>query len=51
MKTFAPRALQEVRFESTVVEGLPADPRTENVPRQVPEAAYTFVTPTPVATP
>lgn len=51
MKTLAQRALQDVRFESTVVEALPADPVSENVPRQVPEAAYTFVTPTPVAAP
>jgi len=51
MTTLAQRALQDVRFESTVVEALPADPLIENVPRQVPEAAYTFVTPTPVAAP
>lgn len=51
MSTLAQRALQDVHFESTVVEALPADPHTENVPRQVPEAAYTFVAPTPVAAP
>ena len=51
MTTAARRALHDIRFESTVVDALPADPLSENVPRQVPEAAYTFVTPTPVAAP
>jgi len=51
MTTPAPRALQDVHFESTVVETLPADPISENAPRQVSEAAYTFVMPTPVAAP
>lgn len=51
MATPALRALSDVHFESTVVEALPADPSTENVPRAVAEAAYTFVTPTSVSAP
>ncbi|MFM7396852.1 MAG: protein adenylyltransferase SelO [Gammaproteobacteria bacterium] len=51
MTTSARRALQDIHFESTVVEALPGDPQFENVPRQVPEAAYTFVAPTAVAAP
>jgi serine/tyrosine/threonine adenylyltransferase len=44
-------ALDEVRFESTFVEALPADPVLNNVPRPVSHAAYTRVEPTPVAAP
>jgi uncharacterized protein YdiU (UPF0061 family) len=51
MTTATRRALHDIHFESTVVDALPADPVTENVPRQAPEAAYTFVPPTPVAAP
>lgn len=51
MTTSALRALTDVRFESTVVEALPADPLSDNVPRAVDGAAYTFVRPTPVTAP
>ncbi|MBM4192623.1 MAG: YdiU family protein [Gammaproteobacteria bacterium] len=51
MTTSARRALQETQFESTVVEALPADPQSENVPRQVSGAAYTVVAPTAVVAP
>src|SRR5688500_12019731 len=44
-------ALEELRFESTFVEALPADPVPDNVPRPVSNAAYTRVEPTPVAAP
>src|SRR5262245_4714901 len=38
-------------FESTFVDALPADPVLVNMPRQVREACYTPVEPTPVAAP
>ena len=38
-------------FENTFVRDLPADPVTVNVPRQVGNACYTRVEPTPVASP
>ena len=38
-------------FENTFVRDLPADPVTVNVPRQVANACYTRVEPTPVAAP
>jgi serine/tyrosine/threonine adenylyltransferase len=41
----------ELAFENTFVRDLPADPVTDNVPRQVIGASYTRVAPTPVAAP
>src|SRR5256885_10673067 len=43
--------LTALRFENTLVESLPADPVLVNVPRQVANACYTRVAPTPVAAP
>ena len=43
--------LTALRFENTFVESLPADPVLVNVPRQVANACYTRVAPTPVAAP
>src|SRR5437763_14615072 len=43
--------LTALRFENTLVESLPADPVTVNVPRQVANACYRRVAPTPVAAP
>jgi uncharacterized protein YdiU (UPF0061 family) len=40
-----------IEFESTFVDSLPADPVLVNVPRQVANASYTRVEPTPVAAP
>jgi len=40
-----------LRFDNTFVAALPADPVLENRPRQVREACYTRVDPTPVAAP
>ena len=40
-----------IEFESTFVDSLPADPVLVNVPRQVSNASYTRVEPTPVAAP
>ncbi|HEY8252172.1 MAG TPA: YdiU family protein [Burkholderiales bacterium] len=56
MKTaVAPRpALRELarfEFENSFVRELPADPVRDNVPRQVANASYTRVEPTPVAAP
>src|SRR5262245_57706687 len=45
------RELAELEYENRLVDGLPADPVPDNVPRQVPGAAYTRVDPTPVAAP
>ena len=45
------RELAELEFENSFVRGLPADPVLENVPRQVADASYTRVDPTPVAAP
>ena len=45
------RDLTETSFESSFVRELPADPLRENVPRQVRNACYTRVVPTPVAAP
>jgi serine/tyrosine/threonine adenylyltransferase len=42
---------EALRFENTFVRDLPADASTHNVPRPVAEAAYTRVSPTPVAAP
>src|SRR5438067_2219775 len=43
--------LTALRFENTLVESQPADPVLVNVPRQVANACYTRVEPTPVAAP
>jgi serine/tyrosine/threonine adenylyltransferase len=44
-------ATADLKFESSFVAELPADPLEVNVPRQVAEASYTRVKPTPVAAP
>ena len=43
--------LADLKFESSFVDELPADPVLHNVPRQVADGAYTRVAPTPVAAP
>lgn len=43
--------LEDLRFESTVLDALPGDPLDDQRPRQVPQAAYSQVMPTPVAAP
>jgi uncharacterized protein YdiU (UPF0061 family) len=43
--------LPEVHFDNRFVRCLPADPMTDNVPRAVRNACYTFVNPTPVRAP
>ena len=43
--------LAELQFESNFVRDLPADPVPVNMPRQVRNASYTRVAPTPVAAP
>jgi uncharacterized protein YdiU (UPF0061 family) len=43
--------LSDLAFEATFVRDLPADPVLVNVPRQVANACYTRVEPTPVAAP
>jgi len=47
----APRELARFEFENSFVRELPADPVRDNVPRQVANASYTRVDPTPVAAP
>jgi serine/tyrosine/threonine adenylyltransferase len=47
----APVLLEHVPFEASFVRDLPADPVLANVARQVSNAAYTRVEPTPVAAP
>ena len=44
-------SLDELAFENTFVRDLPADPELANRPRQVRNASYTRVEPTPVRTP
>jgi len=44
-------ALNAMHFDNRFVRDLPADPSTENVPRQVTGACYSRVLPTPVAAP
>ena len=44
-------SLTTLRFDNRFVRELPADPSTENRPRQVPQALYSRVAPTPVAAP
>jgi serine/tyrosine/threonine adenylyltransferase len=46
-----PVDLPALQFEASFVRDLPADPVLVNVPRQVPNACYTRVDPTPVAAP
>ncbi|MBM4210831.1 MAG: hypothetical protein FJ187_09840, partial [Gammaproteobacteria bacterium] len=43
--------LAQAEFEASVVAALPADVDSSNRPRAVADAAYTFVTPTPVSAP
>jgi uncharacterized protein YdiU (UPF0061 family) len=45
------RDLEELEFRDSFVRELPADPVSDNVPRQVANACYTRVAPTPVAAP
>src|SRR6516164_5653865 len=45
------RPFESLDFDDLFVRSLPADPHTHIVSRQVPNAAYSFVTPTPVAAP
>ena len=40
-----------MKFQNSFVRELPADPVLDNVPRQVANASYTRVDPTPVAAP
>ena len=47
----APADLTELKFENSFVGALPADADLRNFPRQVGNAAYTRVEPTPVAAP
>ena len=47
----APVDIGELRFENSFVAQLPADPVLTNTPRQVHNACYTRVEPTPVASP
>lgn len=43
--------LCDARFDNRFVRELPGDPETSNVPRQVRNASYTLVNPTPVRAP
>jgi len=43
--------LGDVKFDNRFVRGLPGDPETHNVSRQVSNACYTHVEPTPVKAP
>ena len=47
----APRDLCDIAFDNSFVRELPADALLENVPRQVRDASYTRVVPTPVRAP
>jgi uncharacterized protein YdiU (UPF0061 family) len=44
-------SLQDLKFENSFTQALPADPSSSNVPRQVRGACYSRVQPTPVAGP
>jgi serine/tyrosine/threonine adenylyltransferase len=44
-------SLAGATFDNSFIRELPADPLEDNIPRQVREAAYTRVMPTPVKTP
>jgi len=46
-----PASAVDLRFDNSFVRALPADPDTTNRPRQVHNACYTRVEPTPVAAP
>jgi serine/tyrosine/threonine adenylyltransferase len=46
-----PVGLADARFDNSFIRELPADPSEDNMPRQVRDAAYTRVTPTPVKAP
>jgi uncharacterized protein YdiU (UPF0061 family) len=50
-RSIAPLPLLDLAFENTFVRALPADPVLANVPRQVRNACYTRVDPTPVSAP
>src|SRR3954463_7166830 len=43
--------LAQAKFENTFVRDLPADPVLINIPRQVTNACYTRIAPTPVRAP
>jgi uncharacterized protein YdiU (UPF0061 family) len=43
--------MSDLAFDNSFVRELPADPSSDNVPRQVSGASYTRVVPTPVAAP
>ncbi|MDY1549212.1 protein adenylyltransferase SelO [Luteibacter sahnii] len=43
--------MTDLRFDNAFVRELPADPDTRNAPRQVADAAFSWVDPTPVAAP
>jgi serine/tyrosine/threonine adenylyltransferase len=45
------RPMGDLAFDNTFVRDLPADPVSDNVPRQVSGASYTRVAPTPVRSP
>jgi hypothetical protein len=51
VRLLAPLDLSELAFENTFVRDLPADALTLNVPRQVRNACFTRVEPTPVSAP
>jgi serine/tyrosine/threonine adenylyltransferase len=51
MTSAALRPLDDLPFENTLADALPADPVLHNVPRQVRNAAYSRVDPTPVREP
>ena len=50
-RSSAPMSLLDLPFENSFVRELPGDPVADNVPRQVRNACYTRVDPTPVAAP
>ncbi len=50
-RTPAPLRLTDLAFDASFVRELPADPVLDNMSRQVPNASYTRVDPTPVAAP
>jgi serine/tyrosine/threonine adenylyltransferase len=50
-RTPVPLQLTELAFDASFVRELPADPLLDNRSRQVPNASYTRVDPTPVAAP
>ena len=51
VESISPRDLLDISFDNTFVRELPADPLTDNIPRQVRGASYTRVTPTAVRAP